>query len=37
MHPYTNREIAGIIAGAIAAVVATGLLFVIAMALLLPQ
>ncbi|MCS3729732.1 hypothetical protein FHR88_004798 [Bradyrhizobium betae] len=35
MHPHTNREIARIIAGAVAAVVATGLLFAIAMALLL--
>ncbi|MET4802585.1 hypothetical protein ABIA96_005179 [Bradyrhizobium sp. LB11.1] len=37
MQPYTSRENAKIIAGAVAAVVATTFLFVIAMAFLLPQ
>jgi hypothetical protein len=37
MPTYTNRDSAKIIAGAIAAVVATVFLFVIAMAFLLPQ
>ena len=37
MDPYTSRETAKIIAGAVAAVVATVFLFAIAMALLLPQ
>ncbi len=37
MRPHTSREIAKIIAGAAAAIVATGFLFAIAMALLLPQ
>ena len=37
MDPYTNRESAKILAGAVAAVVATLFLFAIAMALLLPQ
>jgi hypothetical protein len=37
MRPYSTREKAKIAAGAVAAVVATGFLFAIAMALLLPQ
>jgi hypothetical protein len=37
MPPYTSRESAKIIAGAVAAVVATVFLFVIAMAFLLPR
>ncbi|MBM7483573.1 hypothetical protein ACVWWI_003110 [Bradyrhizobium sp. USDA 3686] len=37
MRPYTSREIAKITAGAVAAIVATGFLFAIAMSLLLPQ
>ena len=37
MDPYTSRESAKILAGTVAAVVATLLLFAIAMALLLPQ
>ncbi len=36
MEPYTASEKAKIAAGAIAALVATGMLFVIAMSLLLP-
>jgi hypothetical protein len=37
MQPYTSRENAKIIAGAVAAIVATLFLFAVAMALLLPQ
>ena len=37
MHPSTSRETAKIVAGAVAAVVATVFFFAIAMALLLPQ
>lgn len=37
MPSYTSRESVKIIAGAVAAVVATAFLFVIAMAFLLPQ
>ena len=37
MQPYSSRENAKIIAGAVAAVVATLFLFAVAMALLLPQ
>jgi hypothetical protein len=37
MQPHTSRENAKIIAGAVAAVVATLFLFAVAMALLLPQ
>ncbi len=37
MRPYTAREKARITAGAIAAVVATGMLFVLMLALLLPR
>ena len=37
MSSFTNRETAKIFAGAVAAVVATLFLFVIAMAFLLPQ
>lgn len=37
MSSYINRENAKIIAGAVAAVVATVFLFTVAMALLLPQ
>lgn len=37
MPSYTSRENAKIIAGAVAAVVATLFLFAVAMALLLPQ
>jgi hypothetical protein len=37
MPSYTGRENAKIIAGAVAAVVATAFLFVMAMAFLLPQ
>jgi hypothetical protein len=37
MQPYTNRESAKIIAGAVAAVVATLFLFAVAMSFLLPQ
>jgi hypothetical protein len=37
MRPYTTKEKAKITAGAVAAVVATGMLFVLALALLLPR
>lgn len=37
MEPHTSRESAKIIAGTVAAVVATVFLFAVAMALLLPQ
>jgi hypothetical protein len=37
MDPYSSRESAKILAGAVAAVVATLFLFAVVMALLLPQ
>jgi hypothetical protein len=37
MQPLTPREKSRIVAGAVAALVMTGMLFVIAMALLLPR